>query len=441
MHKKIIILGAGISGLSLAWFLKKQRGEKCEITLIERASRPGGWICTVKEENFLFEQGPHSCRSRGNGQATLSLLEELGLARDVISPGPYASKRYILSPRGLVKAPACPISLLASPWFSGVISGLWQDWWTPAHQGGDESIDTFVTRRLGKKMAEELFDPLVTGIYAGDSKQLSVRACFPLMVKWEQEHGGLLKGMLKSKKQTSQTDSFFVKKMGKTPIFSLKNGMQGLTDTLANELSHSLRLNTYAEHLTQEGEGWIVTLNNGEQLHCNQLYGALPAHAMAALLKGTPAGDQLAALESASISIVNVGYDKPVLKMEGFGYLAQSKAHQKVLGILFDSQVFPDQNSFPGQTRLTAMVKAPSEVALSLTLQALSEILNIHAEPAVSLVTYADRAIPQYRVGHLERLASIEKNLPPNLILLGSSYRGVSVNDCIAEAERLSRSQ
>lgn len=425
---KAAIIGGGISGLTLGWNLK-QRG--IDFALFEKGVRTGGWIKSCQTEGFLFEKGPHSCRTRGVGRTTLELIEQLGLENEVIGASPAAKRRYFYSRGEFKQVPVCPISLLLSPWRSGVLKALWNDWRTPQGSGDDESIHQFVSRRLSPQLADQLFDPFVTGIFAGDIRQLSVQACFPLMSSWEKEHGGLLKGLWARRKQKpKQRGSPFIQKMLKTSIFSFRNGMQTLTDTLESKLKSHIQLNKEAIKLEKRGERWEIYFRDGTSHVADQIYMTLPASKAALLLPECP---DLARIPYASLAIVSFGYKRSVLKKEGFGYLIPSSEKENVMGVLWDSSVFPEQNHHPEETRLTVMLR-PGDDPLKRAQQALTRHLDIHAEPDASSLYFADQAIPQYTVGHLEKLKRIEQQLPPSITLLGSSYRTLSVNECIAEA-------
>ena len=430
--KKVIILGAGISGLALGWFLKQRHGDDLELHIIEKSHRSGGWIQTHREQGFLFEQGPHSCRTRGAGVETLQLLESLGLQDEVISADASAKKRFLYRQGKLQALPSNSLSLLFSPWFFKIAKAFWNDWHAPRGQQEDESIHVFVSRRLGSDIAEQLFDPLTKGIYAGNPRDLSMHACFPMMASWERKHGGLIRGLLKQRTPAVKGSSPFVQSCLTKPIFSLKQGMQTLPDKLAETLHTYIHYGVSASeiHSTQ------IKLSDGSQLAAEHVYAAIPAHEVAPLLPHIPS---LYNLGRASLAVVNLGYHQAVLKKKGFGYLIPTMEQEDLLGVIWDSSVFPQQNRTPQETRLTAMVPLRSGLdPVKTALDALSRHLGIDSEPDAIQVSLAHQAIPQYGVGHFDLLKEIEGKLPQNVTLLGSSYRGVSVNECVLEAKELS---
>lgn len=427
---KVAIVGGGISGLALAWNFKKQ-GIDC--TLYEKEARTGGWIRTSHCQGFVFEQGPHSCRTRGAGIKTLELIEQLGLEKEVISASPAARQRFIYTQGTFKKVPVCPVSLLFSPWKKGVLKALWNDWKTPPGEGKDESIYDFISRRLSQEVAEELFDPFTTGIFAGDIRKLSIQACFPFLYSLEKKHGGLLKGFWAKRKEKKETGtSPFVQQLLKTSLFSFRGGMQTLTDCLYQKMQDQVQLNKEIVRLEQNGSSWKLIFADGSAAEADRLFLTIPATATAQLLT-----DELSRIPYASVTVVNLGYKAAVLPKEGFGYLIPSKEKDPIMGVLWDSSVFPQQNSHAQETRLTVMLRPSAKDPAEEAQAAVARQLGILNQPAAVEVSYAHNAIPQYEVGHLERLKHIESRLPGSISLLGSSYRTISVNDCIAEASAI----
>ncbi len=159
--RHIVILGAGISGLSTAWFLKKRFGKEIALTIIDKSKRPGGWMQTSHTGGFLFEQGPHSCRATGAGLATLQLAEELGLQDHVVTADPASHIRYLYHNQSLQRLPTGPLSCLFSPLMKGIIPALIRDWRTPPGNQDDESIYDFFSRRFGPSIAERFADYLL----------------------------------------------------------------------------------------------------------------------------------------------------------------------------------------------------------------------------------------------------------------------------------------
>lgn len=446
---RAIIIGAGISGLALGWFLKRRFSDALSLTILESADRCGGWIRTRQQDGFLFEEGPRSCRVTAEGVTTIRLAEELGIADKVIMGSIEAKKRYLYVDGKLHPVPNHLLAFMRSPLMKGVLSSLWKEWREEPSSLTDESIADFVGRRFGGKIADNFVDPLVSGIYAGDMHKLSVRSCFPKWYEQEQQHGSLLKGALKSAFASKPETK--ISKQGS--IFSFKQGMETLTAALYDRLKGYVRLGCPACEIRIRQECIEVKLSTGDILEGEHVYIATPAQAAARLVEQEAPliAQEMAQTPYATIAAVNMGWKNDVLPYQGFGYLVPFNQHQEILGTVFDSSVFPEQNKGP-QTRLTIMIggiRHPKAMhGTTHELQAIAgkavfRHLGISAEPDVSHVSFARHAIPQYEVGHHARLQRIEKELQQifsfRLKLLGSAWRGVAVNDCISEAQAMAQ--
>lgn len=450
--KRVVILGAGITGLALAWSLKKKYGPSLSVTLLEKSDRVGGWIRTIHNNGFLFDVGPHSCRTHGNGTATLKLIEDLGLQSQVITPDPTASRRYLYIDGKLTEVPHHLLGWITSPLAKGIPAALWRDWRTPPGPDEDESIASFGERRFGHEVTQKLIDPLITGIYAGDITQLSIKSCFPQWKHSEQAYGSVIGGMLRRKRNTHETVSEWQTQIGRFPFFSLKHGLGSLTYALEKHLQSDIIRNCVVSGIQFVSDHVAVLSANGNKWHADHLYSTIPPAAMASLL--VPHRPALAILlqsiTAASVAVVSLGYSQTVLKKKGFGYLIPSKEKEKVLGVIWDSSVFPQQNRHPDETRLTVMMggthhpnlcKESDDTLRDMALSSLKQHLEIDAQPEFVRITRASNAIPQYKVGHshlIQRITSGLHELSPRITLLGAAFNGASVNDCIAEASNRS---
>jgi oxygen-dependent protoporphyrinogen oxidase len=447
---RIAILGAGISGLATGWFLKQFLGAHIELTIIEKAQRPGGWIETVQKEGFLFEQGPRSCRTKGVGRETLALIEALGLHDQVIMPHPNAKNRYLYQGKGLQRLPKHVWEIPFNPLTQGWLKVLWRDWRMPKRQEKDESIDAFFFRRLGTSWTKNLIDPFVSGIYAGDTSRLSLKSCFPLFDEWEQQQGSLLWGALRHRSIPSKQSSF-VQNMRHFPMFSFREGMETLPRALALALKDCLWLGQAVNGLTCERSKVKIELAGGQNLTFDHLISTLPTFALIPLLKDYPSlSAKMGKLSYATVTSINVGFRQAVLPYQGFGYLIPSRYGLQVLGCVWDSCVFPQQNR-ENQTRLTIMmggqrhpeVNAMSDTELmEQTQQILNEHLKIKADPEIMQIKRAQQAIPQFEVGYAEWKQEIQEIMQqlPQVTLSGSAWTGVAINDCIAKGRQIAQS-
>lgn len=440
----VAILGAGISGLSLAWFLKKRFGKSLSITLIEKEDRVGGWIQTAHRDGFLFEQGPRGCRPKGSGVVTLELVEELGLQDQVILSNPFAQDRYLYDGTKLQCVPKGVASLLLSPLRKGMLSALTRDWFTPPTQKSDETIYDFFSRRFSSSFADQFIDPLVSGIYAGDIRRLSLRACFPMVHEWEQEHGSVVWGALKeSKRKKGVGNSPFIQSLQSSPLFSFAKGMEALPKEIARQLDAEILLRCSVEKCLWDDHSVTLMLSNGQELKVDHLFSSISITAL------MPLGERVKELASVSVAVVNLAYRKNVLPKVGFGYLIPSVHREEILGVVWDSCLFPSHNGSVDETRVTVMIggahhlsidSLTEEECLAIAMRALKKHLNITDPPSSSSVKIARHAIPQYSLGYHEWRKAFYDSITsfcPKLTVFGSAFGGVSVNDCIANAKRI----
>ncbi len=435
--KHYIVIGAGISGLATAWFLKQRFGATVKITILEKEERSGGWIKTVQREGFLFDTGPRSCRTRGSGQATLQLLEALGLQDEIIPCSPEARHRYLFTQGHLKRLPSSLLGACLSPLTRRFLPLLWKERNIPPANLADETIASFMTRRFSKAFAEELFDPLTLGIYAGNSHALSFPSCFPEFANHEKHYGSLVRALWQQKREKNQ-------KMNQFPIITLKGGMEILTRSLGHALKEHLVLNTPVLSISPSESG-IVVKTSQKQLAADHVYVCTPAHAIPHFIP--PLAEPLKQFSTATVAAVHLGWNKSVLTKRGFGYLVPTKENEPILGVIFDSSVFPQQNQHEKQTRLTVMlggtvgvpvVEMSDDALIALSKKSLYKHLGLQQPPHVAFVSRAINAIPQYTLGHQSRVTALNEEIDSlfhsKVTLMGSSWNGVSVNDCIQES-------
>jgi protoporphyrinogen/coproporphyrinogen III oxidase len=404
--KKIAILGAGISGLSLAYFLEKEH-PGIEITILEKTDRVGGWIRSHRVDGHLLERGPRSIRTAGHGAETLALVKELGLEGQMVLPSADAKRRFIWHEEKLYKLPGGPAGLLFSPILHGLRRDILRERKVPPGTAEDETIHAFFSRRFGERLTERLVDPVVSGIFAGNPRTLSARSCFPRLYEMEQTKGSILRGMKGRKRHPF-------------PMFSFREGMETLPDTLAARIRAPIHFNT--------------EVKSADEIDADQIFSTLPAHAVADIFPELR--EKLSTIPFATLAIINLVYDGQVLKQQGFGYLVPSKENQQILGCIFDSCIFHEQ-SRGDETRLTVMMHGADrddEELIGLARKNLERHLGLQAEPAVASVHRAHKAIPQYPVGHHKLVAELDRL--ERVKFLGISFRGVSINDCIHWARR-----
>lgn len=448
MKKRIVVLGAGISGLTCAWQLKKQFGDSIDLKVIEKQSRVGGWIKSEQNDGYFFEGGPRSCRPAIH---TLSLIEELGLQDEVIVANSRAQIRYLNYQGSLRQIPTNFFGFFLSPLTRTLPYTLFKEFFVEKGSEDDETIEQFFLRRLkGSAIVETLIDAMVTGIYAGDIKKLSMKACFPKIYQMEREQGSLIKGFWSRSKKNVPEMSEFINKMTKTPLFSFKNGMETLPLALANQLQKSLLLGCEVIKFEFQGDKVMIYLSNQEQIEADYLISALPLHQLGHLL--TPISEQFAFLSSfpcSSLVMVNVGFNGEVLPKQGFGYLTPSKENNPILGSVWDSSIFPEHNFGRNQTRLTMMLGGAHHPYVldwterqcqEVVLRELRDCLGIHFTPDKVAIKVTKVAIPQYEIGYQEKMKQFRESLKSFtscFSTIGNGFDGVSINECILNSSRI----
>ncbi len=441
--KRVLILGGGISGLSAAWYLGRS-SLPLEIAIVEKTDRVGGWMDTDQTTGFHFEKGPRSFKV-DRSPALIQLIKELGLQAEIHCSSPEASDRYIWSDQKLHRLPRHPLSLFFSPITKGVIPALLSEWRKPAKKG-DESVWEFVARRFNGDVARLLFDPMVVGIFGGDPRQISIKACFPKLKEWEEQAGSVTKGFFQTAREKKKRSPFSaeIPDLPLSALFSLRGGMEMLTQSLLYQIPAQIHYGQEVKAIDYEGGEVKVTTDRGI-FFADILLCALPVHVTGALLeKFIPSvSKELSQVPCVGLTVVNCGYDAKVLNQEGFGYLIPSSEREDVLGCIFDSSLFPKNNRREEETRLTILLKETGKEEAFYRQAAQEGIrrqLGVSALPKEISFKRAAEAIPQYRVGHLEKMHAVRqlcREKMPWCHLVGNYLIGVSVDHCIQLAKEV----
>jgi oxygen-dependent protoporphyrinogen oxidase len=402
--KKIAILGAGISGLAVAWWLKERWGGKVDLAIYEKSDRVGGLIRSTTEEGFHCEWGPRGFRPAGKGEVTLELVKAIGLEKELLAASDNARARYIGYGGKLHRF--SPLFLLKQ----GVIGACFHDFSTPATQLEDESIAQFSRRRFNRRITERIIDPMVIGTFGGHADLLSVRSCFPLLWNWEQLYGSVLKGFIRGRKGKKRTPR-------QPALYTFSKGMELLPKTIAERLEIPIYLNRH--------------IKNWDEVESDRVISTLPAYALAPLLPSPPP------IDYSTLSLVHLGWNQRVLKKSGYGFLLPSEEKAGVLGMTWDSEMFPQFNQGL-QTRATAMILGSysKEELIQRTLHLLQKYLGIDQKADFCITTEATKAIPQYHLFHHRTLEGIRKQLPPHVVAFGNYFEGAGINDLIAHARQ-----
>jgi oxygen-dependent protoporphyrinogen oxidase len=448
----VVIVGAGISGLALAYRLQQARPD-CDITVLEQRPRLGGTVWTERHDGFQVEYGPNGFLD--TKPSTLALCRELGLAEQLLPASESAAhNRYLFLDGKLRKLPGGLASFLATGLLSwrGKLAILAERFRPPRRDEADESIDAFVRRRAGREAAEVLADALVTGIHAGDPVLLSVRATFPRLVELERQYGSVMKGMAQSARErraVSAARGEPYQRPGR--MWSLRPGLRSLIEALRDRLRQPPLLGAAVRRIERTEAGWLVRGEGNDRWPADVVVLTCPAYQQAAILADLDGelAEQVGAIAYNRVAVVALGYraaDVPT-SLDGFGYLAPQRTRRDLLGVQWCSSIFPDRAP-AGCVLLRAMAGGWNrpEVAgwddarlLDAVRAELRLALGVRPAPVFHQIIRWDRAIPQYHVGHPRRVADIEERAArhPGLFLGGNAYHGVALNDCTEQAELL----
>jgi oxygen-dependent protoporphyrinogen oxidase len=445
-----IVVGAGISGLTCAYALKKS-GQN--VLLLESSARPGGVIQSLQRDGFLFELGPQSFSSTPE---LAGLCDELELTSDVLE-APHGAPRYVLIDGTLVNVPLSTALLTSGLLSWGTkLSFLRDVLGKTSPPDTEESVAAFVRRKFSPQLLDRLVAPFVSGIYAGDPEQLSLRAAFPKLYEAEKSAGSVIRGILKSGVKTGQQT--VTRPRIRPGLLSFKKGNEMLVNALANALGPALRCGVVVGDVRQAGSK--IQLNahtpaGAEEFSCDRLVLATPTAASGKLLQ-TIAPAATAALDQipyAPVALVSLAYQRKNVghALNGFGFLAPRSPGIRTLGSVWNSSLFPGRapqdhvlftNFIGGATDPDAAALSTNEL-VELVHTEIAPILKITADPAASHVTRYSTAIPQYNLGHLERLKRVQTGVAsiPSLRLIGNYWKGpsigASVEHALAVAEEL----
>lgn len=465
---RIIIVGGGIAGLAAAYYAQKNIPD-AHITLIESASYWGGKISTDRvpfdDGHFIIEGGPDTfLASKPWGVA---LCKELSLGERLHGTNPNKKNTYVLNkgrllplPDGLaMMIPSDASSILRSrliSWFGKTRMGM--DFLLPAKNvNDDESLGAFVSRRLGREAYENLIEPLMSGIYAGDGDQLSLASTFPYLRDLEIKHGSLARGALEMRKKSNGKSVQGSRSAFLTPTTGLAEIVEALVESLKSKVA--LRLNTRVTSVTRHltSEAWQVTLDSNETLTADRVILATPAYISGQLLAlfDPELASTLQSIPYASTATVSLAYrlnDVP-RELDGYGYVIPRREGRKALACTWTSTKFPHRapegyaliRVFVGRAgQPLTPIPLPEgegqgvrEQLLEVAKEELKLTLGVTAEPLISRVFLWNKAMPQYNLGHPEILKRIDAALEnhPGLALAGNGYRGIGIPDCIHSGE------
>lgn len=453
---RIVVAGAGVTGLSIAHAIR-QRDPDVQVVVVEGGSQPGGNVKTEVVDGYLCEWGADGFLD--NAPDTLRLVREIGLDDRLLPSNDSARRRFIYRRGSLHEVPVSPLAFLRS----GLLSPLGKARiaWEPfarRRPEGDETIYDFAARRIGAEAATVMIDSMVSGIFAGDARELSLRACFPKMWQMESDYGGLFRALIATRKRRKKEDAVGAPAGHLT---SFKRGMIELIDGLAASIGTAVKLSspvvelqrgTVADTLrpvTRPSGYRVVTPRGSYDATAVVLTG--PASEAAALVRpfDTTLASLLGGISTAPLAVLCLGFDADALArdrgpLNGFGYLVPRSEGIRMLGALWETAIYPGRAP-DGKALMRVMIGGArdpevngldDETLLATVRSELQQTMGLRVAPEFVRIVRHHRGIPQYTTGHVGRLQRIDALLQahPGLFLAGNSYRGVSINSCIAES-------
>lgn len=460
--QKVVVIGAGISGLACAYRLKRL-GIPCLV--LEAQGRAGGLIATIRRNGFLFETGPQFPRFP---HSVWQLVHELKLETEFVA-GDARAKRYILRNGRLHRAPFSPAGLIGTR-LMGLRSKLrilTEVFGSSQPPAGEESLADFVQRKFGAEVLDYLVDPLISTIFFGDARKMGMESAFPALVEWERTQGSLVRGAIRarnSKRSATAEDASpagaATNHRGDTlrvtdslpSLGSFRSGMAALPEGLAAELREEIRYSAAIATVEKIPNGggktqafWRIGSSDGEEIIADYLILAVPAYIAAQLLESAAPqlAIQLKDIEYAPVSAVASAYDcsQVANPLDGFGFMVPRREGLETICTFWNSSLFPGRAP-DGKVVMTSFAgRGASKNGLPMNEEGYAEIieaenaktLGIKGPPLDRVVWKDSRALPQYIVGHARRVTEIQSILLtiPNLRIVGNFLRGRSIGDCV----------
>jgi oxygen-dependent protoporphyrinogen oxidase len=461
--RKVVVIGAGISGLACAFRLQ-QLG--IPVLILEASAKAGGVISTVRRNGFVFEAGPQCPRFP---KAVWTLISELGLKDEFIA-GDSRAKRYILRNGKLHRAPFSAGGLLTTSLVGlkskySLLSEVFRRSHPPAHE---ESLAEFVDRKFGAEALDYLVDPFISTIFFGDPHKMGMHSAFPALVEWEQSRGSLVRGALRA---------YRAKRDGKTKssaggpsandsnlkhrdlhvtdalpsLGSFKEGMGTLVERLAQKLRDDIQFGVNVKSVARQNDGspgkptWRIRVSSGDEIDADAIVVATPAYGAAPLLlESIPKlSALLAGIEHAPMDVVSSAFDRKQVRhpLDGFGFMVPRRERLRTICTFWNSSLFPSHarngtvvmTSFAARGNDGNLSEMPEDLLAQQVEAENAAVLGIAGAPVDRMVWKYPRALPQYNVGHAQKVKEIREalNRLPGLGLAGNYLAGRSIGDCV----------
>ncbi len=454
--QKVVIIGGGIAGLTSAFYLQKKIKENqlpIDIQLIEASHRLGGKLQTVRRDGFTIERGPDSFLARKTSM--IRLAKEVGMDDQLVHNS--TGKSYVLVNNKLHPMPGGSIMGIPTEIGPFITTGLFSipgklraaaDFLLPRSEAGkDQALGQFFRRRLGNEVVENLIEPLLSGIYAGDIDQLSLMSTFPQFYEVEQKYRSLIIGMKKS--TPNQAKQPVQNKPTKGAFLTFKTGLQSFAEAIEAKLDpHSILKGHKVEKITRMNSQYRIFLNNGEEMTADCVIAATPHQITQSMFSDYRFFDPLKTVPSTSVATVAMAFPKEAIKndIEGTGFVVSRNSDYSITACTWTHKKWAHSTPegkvllrcYVGRAGDETIVDLSDDQINKIVLDDLKKTMDITMNPDFSIISRWKNAMPQYTVGHKQRLATILEKMKqelPGVFLAGASYGGVGVPDCIDQGE------
>lgn len=465
--RTVAVIGGGVSGLSAAEAIvrhSEEAGQPTRVIVLEGEAAPGGKIQTRVDDGFVIETGPHGFLDKE--PKMFELIDRLGIRDQLVAANTASARRFVVRAGRLRELPGSPLSLVTSdilPLTAKLRAAM--EPFMPGPSVEDESVRDFAARRIGAHAADVLVDAMVTGIYGGDPRRLSLKAAFPRMFELERDHGSLVKAQMaiakarRAKRQLAAGEEAAPEPKSNgtgAPVgtlHSFRHGLGTLIDALASRLE--VRCQSSVDRIERKDAGGFIVHACGETLHADAVVSTVPAYVTERLLSPLHSGlaETVGKVPYVACSVVVQAFRREDVgrSTDGFGFLIPGGEQRDVLGSIWASTVFPDHSpdgivmfrSMMGGARRPDLGRASPEVLAEKARAELAHWMAVKpaAEPVLETVIPWTKAIPQYEVGHAARVSAadaVEREVP-GFFVGGNAFRGVAVLSCVAEGDAVGK--
>ena len=430
-----IVLGAGISGLTLGYYLHKKSSD---FLVFESNGSIGGNISTTISNGFICENGPNTVLM--NNMGTKKLISDLQLENDVIYPNTNSNKRFLIRNGKLIEIPQTLNQFFRSNFLScrakiRIIFEVFKK-----KTNSNTSVYEFFRRRFGKEFHDRIIEPFLTGIYAGNTRNMSIKHVLKKIWEMEQNHGSIILGFIKKKSRNEIPKSF-----------NFKKGLRRLSDSIFQVIEKKIILNSKITSISKIGNSYEIIINNKIKYRCDKLVSTISAYALSDIIYDNKLSQALKKISYCPIHVLHLGLEKEKIQedISGFGVLTKPADKRNFLGIIFNSQIFPHVAPIGkdlvtvmiGGARQEELLSLDKEFLLDKVIKDVRELISYNGKIIMKHDFLWKRAIPQYQLNHEGIVSKIEdfQNKNKNFHITGNYYNGISVSDCIEKAYALSK--